>query len=158
MKPVLVTLISGILALVGLVTVVTLVWAAIPSGSPVLYSAPDTVAIPTLILNNPLRLFQQASDPSAPPANHWHLYAKGGGLYYQNSGGTVAQLATATGAQVLVSVRANQALGAGSTIQHAGRLDVIEIVQISSTGGAITNTATPRILAGVQGQIILVQG
>ena len=58
----------------------------------------------------------------------------------------------------IFSPRANQALAAGTVIQHAGSTLFIEIVQISSSGGALTSTATPRILAGVQGQIIALQG
>jgi hypothetical protein len=67
------------------------------------------------------------------------------------------QVGTASGNPIF-SVRANQALAAGTVIQHAGSTLFIERVQISSAGGALTSTATPRIAAGVQGQIIALQG
>jgi hypothetical protein len=63
-----------------------------------------------------------------------------------------------TVAPVIFQVRANQALAAGTVIQHGSFTDRIEIVQISSSGGTITSTANPRILAGVQGQIIVLKG
>lgn len=58
----------------------------------------------------------------------------------------------------LWSVRANQSLAAGTTIAHGSRTDVIEVVQISSTGGAVISSASPRIAAGLNGQTILLQG
>jgi hypothetical protein len=59
----------------------------------------------------------------------------------------------------LIGPRANQALAAATVIQHASRRDVIEIVQISSnTTSNVTSSANPRIAAGLDGQIIFLQG
>jgi hypothetical protein len=56
------------------------------------------------------------------------------------------------------TTRANQSLAANATIQHAGRRDLIELVQISGASAGLTNSATIRILAGADGQTILLQG
>lgn len=65
---------------------------------------------------------------------------------------------SAGGTSPISSVRANQSLAAGTTIQHGGFTNLIELVLISSSGGALTSTASPQILAGTQGQIIVIQG
>lgn len=69
-------------------------------------------------------------------------------------------IAVKTQGDAIRILRANQALGATSVIQHASRADVLEQVQISSTGpGNITSTASPlRIAAGVANQMIQLCG
>jgi hypothetical protein len=58
----------------------------------------------------------------------------------------------------IFSPLANQALATGATIQHSNSMTFIELVRISSNGGPVTSSATPRIEAGVDGQVIIVQG
>ena len=75
-----------------------------------------------------------------------------------NTSRTLRTMRAGTLAAIVSLYRANQSLAVGTVIQHASRVDIIEIVQIASTSGALTSTANPRIATGIDGQMIVLQG
>jgi hypothetical protein len=48
-----------------------------------------TVIIDTTAVINSIRMAQQAGNPAAPAAGYWQMFIKAGGLYIENSAGTV---------------------------------------------------------------------